>query len=231
VTITAAGLAGSTGYEAQTTGTHSVGSITSGQLLVVVCGSYASPNQPFVLGDISKTAGTATLGSFALDKAYDNGLNAHTAIWSAIVTGTGTCTVTVSNRPSGAYFDIGAEAFNGSWDGSRAEASNGASGSGTTAVSSGNATSAGAAVFVGVFDDVTGATSYTKDAAFTQLYVDAGSPNNSGSIYRIVSSGTTDAAEWTANASIDSAAAVVVYKEIAGGSVVGAASNYYRQAQ
>jgi len=229
MTITAAGLKASTGYAVATSGTHSVGSVTAGQLVTVVVGAYSVPNQAFVSSDLTKSAGTCTIGTISLDKELDPANAAHVGIWSFLVTGSGTLTVQLSNRPAGAYFDIGAEAFNGSWDGSRLEASNSATVSASTNIDSGNATSAGAALMVGVFSDVTGASSYTTDGAWTDLYQDVGSPNNSGGAYRIVSSGATDSATWTANAGINGAAAIAIYKETAGGSPIGAIANHYSQ--
>ena len=231
MTITAAGVAaGNFNNDATSVANNADLNVTAGQL-VVICGMKYSPsNDAFVAGDCTKSAGTATLGTIALDVSNnvntDGGNYAAVGVWSAIVTGSGTLRMQVGDAVSGSYLLIGVEAFNGTWDSSRLEASNSAThgiGSPTTVWSSGNATSAGAALFVGCAqfnNNTSGTISYNTigGSAPTVIYQNtAGTDDNGGSVYRIVATGTTDdVAGTTANATIGNAC-VAVYKEAAGG--------------
>lgn len=221
MTITAAGLAGGAPGNNTTSVSHSVGSVTAGQL-VVICGMKYSPSaDPFVAADCTKSAGTATLGTISLDKTNGGadgvGAFGYTGIWSAIVTGSGTLTMQVGGAVAGSYLLIAAEAFNGNWDGTRVEATAGTDQDTTSPVSTGNATSAGAALFVGAMqNNAAAASTITHDAAFSLIYENETSTDDNGSaIYRIVSTGTTDSGDWTSTALNAGMASLVVYKEAA----------------
>lgn len=196
--------------------------ITTADLLKIGVSAYKPSNDAFVVGDISKSAGTATLDSFTLDRGHNQNPAGsdynNVAIYSALVTGTGSCTITVGGAPAGSYFLIAVAEFSTSltWDATRLEAVNSADSS-SGAPDSGNVTSADDALFFGALGVYTGsATTVTPDGAFTEIYESQSAAHQIGSfIYRIVTTGTTDAASWTAPTVDDWAAAVTVDKEAA----------------
>lgn len=191
--------------------------VSVGQLVVVTVS--ASGTGTFVAGDCTKSAGTATVGTIALDRQQNNATDQHCGVWSMLVTGAGSLTVAVAT--GGAFSIIGVQVYDGNWDGTRLETGNGANGTTGTTPSSGNATSAGAALFVGALAVGNSAVvTLTEDGNWTSIFESLdGTAHEVGEIIdRIVSTGTTDDANWTINiAPTNTAAIVVVYKEIAGG--------------
>jgi hypothetical protein len=196
--------------------------VTSGNLLVIQVTSFKSSNDPFVVGDISQSAGTATLGSFSLDVQrnynYTGSSYLNTAIFSAIVSGSGSCTITVGGAPADSYWNLVVGEFSSStgWDSSRLEDSDygeGASGAPAT----GDGTCASSGLFIGGVS-LAGETSITitEDSAFSLMDEEEnGTLHMTGSgIYRIVSSGTTDAASWTAPTTEEWSAVLAVYKTV-----------------
>ena len=204
-----------------TTSCAFVSNVTAGSLIVVVVSNYAYASA-FTASSCAKSAGTATIGTVALDRTshITGGTPEQCAVWSAIVTGSGSLTMQVTGS-AGNYWGIGIAEFSGSWDASRTEGVNGATwgaGTGGTSRDTGNVTSAGGAVFVaGVAWDHGSTQTVTPDAAFTQIYEqeDAAAYTGHNSISRIVSSGTTDSGTWafTSTPGGNSAAALAVYKE------------------
>lgn len=241
MTISANGNAGGNFADAGGNATYDFGGATLplGALVVVGGAKYTEANDPFIAGDCTKSAGTAAISTVTLDRSdgTDMGTNQYgfSAIWSFRITTAGTLTIQVAgDAGSNSYMVIGAECFttNQSWNDSRQEANNGATNTGNSisSMSTGNATSAGAALFFGslaLFDQVT--TSITGDASFfaTPIYEQENVAHQCGSfIYRIVSSGTTDAADWTfnttdGNSANGAAASLQVFKEAATGSNAG----------
>jgi hypothetical protein len=206
--------------------TRSVGSVTAGSLIVVTGMKYSPTTDAFAAGDVTQSAGTATIGTVSLDRGHNLDLGgaigfASTGIWSAIVTGSGTLTMQVGGALAGSYLLIAAGEFSGSWDASRVENVNsgGSATNGQTSFSSGTAATAGAGLFVGCLQYSCSTTqTNTPDAAFTEMYSnEAGTTDDTGSAgYRIVSSATTDAWDGTMQSANDGwAAAVVAYKEAA----------------
>jgi len=181
-------------------------SVVAGNLVVITVARVtpAGPN-PFVVGDISKTAGTSALADgFLLDKGQQvqqTGANYFdTAIFSAKVTTGGTLTVQVGGGNSGDYWDIGITEYSGvDTTATRVEASNSNTGT-ATPVTSGNATSAGAALFIGCFSIAIGDSgTITPQAAWSELWEsqDGTTHNTGAAAEQIVTGGTTDQAEWT----------------------------------
>jgi hypothetical protein len=191
--------------------------VSVGQLVVVGC--FSDGAGVFASGDCTKSAGTATIGSFVLDKTVNQTTDQHAGIWSAIVTGAGSLTVAVAT--GGSFSVIGVNVYDGTWDSSRLESSNSAVGTTSTTPSSGNATSAGAALFFGVLAVGNSAlVTLTEDSNWTSVKEsnDGGSHEVGEVIDRIVSSGTTDDANWTISvAPTRTATCVAVYKEVGGG--------------
>jgi hypothetical protein len=202
------------------------GNITNGNLITVIAWAYNNTGvHTFIAGDCSKTAGTATIGSISLDKqiAYDTGGGEYlnVGIWSAIVTGTGSATMQISNQPSDATIDITLAEFSTSttWDSGRATASNSAHNTGTN-IDSGSASSTGVGLFIGGmnFNGPSSGLTFTTNNSFTDIVKSDGSGGDQpgGSAYRIVTTTTTTSLDYTATNSGDSLAAVVVYTPTGG---------------
>lgn len=208
-------------FENVTNGTHAmVSNVTAGSLLVVSSARWRSSDSTgHVAGDLTKSAGTATIGTPVVEGQGSAGASQRSALFSVLVTGSGSLTLQVAYPGTGCYGSIFVGEFSGSWDSSRTEATNQGFGN-STAIDSGNATSAGAAVFVGSMSNTdSGTPTVTPDAAFEQIGEDE---NGSvrivhSAIDRIVTTGTTDSASWTTTGAMDYTAVVAVFKEAAGG--------------
>lgn len=207
--------------DSATSASHAFGSnVTAGNLLVIEVSAFKPSNDAFTVSDISKSAGTATLGAFSLD--VSNNFNAsgsdyiNTAVFTCLVTGTGSCTINVGGAPAGSFFNVAVLELSSSvgWGASRLESSNTATGA-TGASSSGNAASTGAAVFIGGLSTYTNTTTaHTQDAAFSLMDEEEDVAHMTGAgIFRIVNSAETDAASWTAPTTFPWSAVVAVYKE------------------
>lgn len=203
--------------------------VTAGNLVVVVAPKFSPSNDAWQAGDCTKSAGTATIGTIAFDVSISNqqasdGVYADMAIWSAIVTGSGSLTMQVSGAASNSYILLSVAEFSGAWDSSRLETSNTNNadpGTTTTNCDSGSVTSAGAALMLaGIqLNVVSGGGTLTEDGSFTSLFTNTTTTDdNGGAQYRIVSTGTTDAANWTLSGDTLAAwaAAIAVYKEVVG---------------
>jgi hypothetical protein len=143
----------------------------------------------------------------------------HAGIFSAPVTGSGSCTITVNSSPAATYFDIMLEEYSGTdVTGSRLEAQN--TGSSTTgAPATGSASSAGEAVFVGVVaTDATTSTTHTAGTGYTDIAEEEnGNLHQTGNAAdQIVAGATTDTADWTAPTTRQWCASLAVYKTAAG---------------
>jgi len=205
--------------------------VTSGNLLIVCVAklNVTGSSDAFVLGDMSKTAGTATIGTITLDASrnynYSGSNYIATAIYSVPITGNGSLTMRCALGTS-QYGVIGVAERSGlDTSGSRCEDFATAEGadSGAAEPNSGDATSAAGALFVGALGDVsTGSQAHTEDAAFAVIYEQDSTDHMPGSfIDRIVTTGTTDAATWTSPTNNNPwVAAVAVYKEAASGGTV-----------
>jgi hypothetical protein len=248
MSITAAGVAaGNNGNNTTSVALSADISVTAGQM-IVVCGMKYTPggSDSFAAGDCSKSSGTATIGTVSQDVqtfAEDTpGSLAYmaSAIWSAIVTASGTLRMQITDATSGAYILIGVEAFNpGSgrqWGSSRVEdtASANITANNTTPSVSGDVDTAGEAVIVGAMQvNSSAAATLTPDAAFTTIYENETSTDDNGACaYRIVSTATTDQAEWAISSGgswSGSAICAVAYKtESSGGGPSGLAPGVIR---
>lgn len=202
--------------------------VTSGNLLVIPVAklNVTGSSDPFLLADLSKTAGTATIGTITLDVSRNynyTGTNyIAVGIYSVPITGTGSCTMRCA-LGTDQYGSIGYQELSGvDVTASRCEdfASAEGANSGVAAPDSGNADSAGGAVFIGALGDVlTGSGDHVEDGAFSLIYEQNSTDHMPASfIRRIVATGTTDAASWTAPVNDNPwVAAVAVYKDAAAG--------------
>ena len=232
MTITRDGIATSpTSGSGVTSLAHSLGTLTAGHLVTVKLATVGDA-KTFADGDLTKTAGTATIGAITLSGQVggNNGDGGYTYAveWSFIVTGTGTCTVTVAGLPSGSYPTLAHESYTSDigWDSARVEDTAGtySATDGASALSSGDATSAGAALFSATLALNNGAAVTVGTPSGFSAIVDNGSSGATVEVIAtaddIVTTGTTQAAAWTYSALDGStyngqAALLVVYKEAA----------------
>jgi len=169
-------------------------------------------------GAVAKTAGTATISAVQVDAVQQNGsISAFIKVWSFLVTGAGSLTVTFTADAGGSWSWLTMTEFSGSWDASRVEDTSTSGGSYYgSAPSSGNVTSVGAALLFGatMFYVSTGYATSTPDAAWTELGEEGSVDHMTGAVaYRTVATGTTDSADWTISTALDCATVAIAYKE------------------
>lgn len=193
------------------------GDVTDGNLLVVTGFTFRTGTTAWTASHVSKSSGTATIGTVTVDsQSYrNNGFGEYygAVSFSVPVTGSGSLTLLIT-QPNADFGEwVIREYTDADTTGTRVEDTAVATGSAANA-SSGDATSAGGALFIGAFGAVTGGT-VTPDSAFTEI-VERESWVVGSIVEQIVTSGTTDAASWT-SPSGDWGAIVVVYKAAGGG--------------
>jgi len=192
--------------------------VTSGNLLIIKAVKFSPSDDEFVAGDCTKTSGTATVGTVTRDASvsFDNGSGfQHAAIWSVPVTGNGSCGLTVGGALSGSFLVLSIEEWEGldAGDSRMEDFDSGSAATGAPATAA--ATSAGVAMFAGIVATNTSVfTPHTPGADYTTSFEaeDGANTMTGSSTYRVVASGTTDAADWTAPSAVDWAAVVAVYK-------------------
>src|SRR5688572_25975197 len=86
--------------------TRSIGTVTAGSLIVVGGKKFSPSTDAFVAGDCTKSAGTATIDTVTLDRGHNLDMAGGSgwgsaALWSAIVTGSGTLTMQVGGALAG----------------------------------------------------------------------------------------------------------------------------------
>lgn len=161
-----------------------------------------------VAADCTKSAGTATIGTVTLDIHREFQYNGtswiYVAIWSCLVTGSGSCTMQIANFPAGSDMNICISEFTSTIGRISPSATLTNSNTGTsTAVDSGNvttATSVSSSLIIGCGVNTSGTipATWTEDAAFTKIFSNlSGATVVGGSEYRIVTVATTDSASWT----------------------------------
>ena len=203
--------------------------VTAGNLVVVMASKFSPGSDPFVAGDCTKSAGTATLGTISLavqvEVNSDNPNRQVAGIWYAVVSGTGSCTMRVGSALAASYLSIGTGEYSSDvgWSGAILEATN----SNSTATDSqspattGNGTSAGAALFTASLGyHGSGNDAITEGASWTLIHEeqDGTLHQTASEIRRIVASGTTDQGSWTLTTSGNNlgwGAALAVFKEVA----------------
>lgn len=206
------------------------GNVTSGNLLVCVHAKLLSKagGDDSVAGDLTKSAGTATIGTVTLDRSASFAYSAGDAyvsigIFSVPITGSGSLTVALATDAAAGQYTFGTcEEFSGAdVSGTRVAQANSANNvlsTPTTAVASGNVTlSSGGMIYCG-FSTVNTSVVITPDAAFTAVYENESNSNHMGGVMRRISaSGLTDSCDWTLASNHDWVAAGVAYKAAAAG--------------
>lgn len=193
--------------------------VQAGSLIVVTCVKYSPGDDPFVAGDCTKFSGTATIDTPTLDRSHITNLGGGNylaaGIWTCLATSAGSLTILVSGALAASSLFLTTDEFTGNWGAGRLETGNDAEGAAQGSASTGNATSAGAALFIAcVGDNQAGISSHTEDPVWTLIaQSDQVADVHGSSISRIVASGTTDDGSWTFGASADYVAALAVYRE------------------
>jgi hypothetical protein len=199
--------------------------VTSGNLVVVEIWTQWGDGSGYITAaQLTKTGGTATIDTIVLDvqRKYSGNPVLNCGIYSFKVTGTGSLTLQWAQGEDGfGHESLAINEYAGAdVTATRLQASNTAEGS-STAIDSGNASSSGEGLFVGVCASrMYSGISLTEDAAFTLIGKNVNVDFVGGAEDRIVSSTTTDSASWTGGQTEAWCAAVAIYK---GGAVVAAA--------
>lgn len=207
------------------------GNVTNGNVLVIGVGRFSpSTNDPFVVGDISQSAGTATVGTFTLDvdigQAVGTGFH-QVALFSVPVTGTGSCTIQIGSGPASSFWFAGVDEYS--------DADITSSRVGGTCESSGNAGSgvpnAGglqtsiASALVGICVTDTGASStHTPGVDWATIAEsEDGTLHQTGNMEGRVTTGPVqDRVDWTAPTTLEWTAVGASYKQTAAAASVNA---------
>ncbi len=213
--------------------------VTAGNLLIIGAIKYSPTDDAFVVGDFSKTAGTATLGTATLDKSNNYNFDAGATriavgIWSVPVTGTGSCTVQVGGGIAGSEWVFGISERSGLDTGaSRVDGTPTSNQAQTGAPSPGSITSTGDALFVGAVAIGSSALiTITENASYSLIYEEQnGATSMTGSVIdRIITGAATDNPSWSAPTTEKWAAAGVAYKAASSGlSAAVLSANHYRR--
>jgi hypothetical protein len=192
------------------------------RVVVQIDVAFIGGSHTFVVGDLTKLSGTATLGTITLDKSQvqNNGSDNYYALtFSADVTGTGTIVFRCAGDGNGRYWNYAVSDISSNL-GAMTVGNVNAAGGATGAPDSGNVTSTNAAIIMGCVgvSQPSGTVTITQDAAFTLIFEEenASAHMNGSMIYRIVGASTTDSASWTAPTTIPWTAVVVEYEENSG---------------
>lgn len=208
--------------------------VSVGQMIVVVAPIIYTSNQTPTAADLTKEAGSATIGTPTLDKviSFDTGNAPYylaLGFWSVLVTGAGSLAVKITPNGGSAILANHLSVWTGDWDASRLESAPTIASSATdnqTSFPSASATCAGAALRIaGLALLQTVNNTITKDAAFTLLtkYEDGTSQVCGGAAYKIETSGGSLASTWTAVAASNYgwASGEIVYKQVASSAITG----------
>lgn len=200
--------------------------VTAGNV-VWFAATIADSTHTFVAGDLTKSAGTATLDTIRLvqqrsQDMVEQGYFVSNAIWCAKVTGSGSLTLQASGSTAGAFWLAASGEISSTigFDSNPIETQNG-NGTGTDSSSpatTGNGTSAGGAYFIAMLGiGSPGAVTITLGGSFATAYNESSGSHMVGEASdRIVSSGTTDQGSWTLSGTSDGWCAVLgVIKESA----------------
>lgn len=195
--------------------------VAIGNRVVVIAIKGVATHRAFVASDCTKSAGTATLGTITLDKtvAFDDTGNSGSwfdiGIFSAPVTGAGSCTMAVAGGAA-TFWDIATDELHSSIGTVNVGVTNG-TGASTGAPNTGSVTpgSYDAALMAGMASgSAANPTTITPAVAFTSIFAETnGAASQVGSAIREIISSGSNAASWTAPTTSGWAAAVVAYTE------------------
>jgi len=197
-------------------------SVTANNHVVVGCATWwGTDTNSLAAGDLTKTAGTSTIGSVTVDSQLSNGASPNiveATVFSVPITGTGTLTLTVADDVADSFTCV-AQEYSGMDATTRVQGQNTGSGTSTTPAT-GTVAGTGEALFFGAHVNAAGgAITLTQGADFDGLYemTDGTTFTSGGFEERIVTTDTTDAADWTLSSSLMWTAAMAVYQDTTGG--------------
>lgn len=179
--------------------------VVAGNLVVVGISKYSVAVAPFLAGDLTKFAGTATIGPVSLDITFDSA-ECYSAVYSFVVTGDGDLTLRYLNNGGGtdAFIILGADEFStsGTWGAGRFVDSSAGTDVVSAAINSGAASSTQRALFVGTCQiDGSVFASMTLDPAFTDIIQNFSSGGDFGGVaFKIAPSANTDDLSWLLDA-------------------------------
>lgn len=169
--------------------------VSVGDLIAVSGTMYGNIGGSLAAGDLTKVAGTATIDSPILHVQRSTNTDwTHGGIWTALVTSAGSLTLQLA--PGGNTTTMFVGVFKGNFDADREEDtnSNGTATINQNSHTSGNATSAGPALFLGLLAvDDDNATTLGVDPSFTEIAKEEDGSNfiPGNFAYRITGSGAT----------------------------------------
>lgn len=195
--------------------------VTAGNLLIVYAMKYSpSDADVFVAGDLSKSSGTATIGTVTLDvqNLWDAGSDGVMAgIYSVPVTGTGSLTLQITGDSGCWFFIVVQEVSGADTSASRVAGTNSAPDT-SSPYDSGTVALTGGGIFATCLSTYSlFALTFTPDAAFTLADEQESADHMTGAAaYRIVTTNTTDSGTFTSSANDDGVIVLAVYKESSG---------------
>ena len=211
---------GATGRSVSSVSNTYGSNVTAGSLLTIICVRANNPtitDVAIVLGDLTKTSGTATISTITLDKqAHESfgGFDTNIAVFSCIVLTTGSCTFTLAGTISGQMFaTIGLEEHTGSWGSYRVVGTNHV-GAGSGAPSTGTVTTAATALFIaGVVTETSSVETHTQNSPWllTTEEEDGTTTLTCSLVSYVAPSATTLQATWSAPTTIPYSAIIVAY--------------------
>lgn len=214
---------GSSSNQAITLGTNPA----VGDLVVICAGNFTSTNETdFAAGDCVLT-GTGSFGTVTVDhvRDYDSGEGYNmVAVWSAVCTSAGTCIATITGQGSLYKLHVVGHVWEGDGNGfgdNRVDQNGGfvESASGTSTPACSSDTSTAAALIVGALQTVGSGDATPAAGTDYTLRGDQFRPEGSNETTfctetRIVSSSTTDGADWTSVDNSNGLVAIqVMYQE------------------
>lgn len=204
--------------------TYAFGSnVTSGNTVIIAGGQTEAASDAWVAGDCTKSAGTATIGTPVLlasnNVNFQASIYARTALWLVPITGSGSLTMQISNGSSPFWTLIAGHEFTET-DSTAEDSAAAGTATDNTNADTGNATSAGNALFAAVVltTDETDPT-VTPDGSYTEAHEESsGGGPVLNFMYRLVTTGTTDSGSWTiGNNKGWSCSLAVIAEDAAGG--------------
>jgi hypothetical protein len=207
VAVTAVQRTGAKGTTLPTISVAMSSNVTAGNVVIVggICTIAFEDPDPFVSGDCTKIAGTATIGTITLRAVFEqdrgDGVLHELAIWEVPITGTGSLTMQITNDTTLNNAHIAAAEYTSDVGTITFVAGQTSSATGTgTAAASGTVTTTRNGIIFGVMAvDTAESTTLTPDAAFTTVFEEEnGFDEHVGACAdRVVTGSVADSADWT----------------------------------
>jgi hypothetical protein len=205
------------------------GSSVEKNSLILIMGAKQTPSSDaFVVGDCTKSAGTATIDTPVLDSSIQLAETSGTpqwfsaGVWSCLVTAAGSLTMQVGGSVAGSFLTIGTDELLGRWGAARLAGSNSSSTDtdNTASANTGNATAAREALYAACLSVASGTDPYTmtpESLEWSVVYEQRAAATNlpSSHINMVTVTGAVRRGFWTiTNTNTGWAAAVAAYQEV-----------------